>query len=70
MPQALRPIDYSSRCSWRLAGVIAGLVSHQGNEQSGDAGRTHVAQRCQLPTVNMVEEQDAAPEHLAFVNRL
>src|SRR5206468_7631251 len=56
---------YSSRHSLCLAGRIA----HHGNEQVGDAGPAHLAQRRELLTIDTVEKQDAAAEDLALVNR-
>ncbi len=47
-----------------------GLIAHHGNEQVGDAGRAHLAQRGELLAIDAIEQQDAAAEHLALVHRL
>src|SRR6266436_1128941 len=47
----------------------AALIAEHGNEQVGDAGLAHVAKRGELLAFDTIEQQDAAPEHLAFVNR-
>jgi len=39
---------------------LAGLIPHVGNEQIGDAGRTHVAERGESLTIYTIEQQDAA----------
>src|SRR5882672_4013501 len=59
-------MEYSSGRSLCLAGLIA----HHGNEQVGNAGRAHVAKRGELLTIDSIEQQDAATEHLALVHRL
>src|SRR4029077_16415857 len=48
----------------------AALIAEHGNKQVGDARRSHVAKRGELLAFDTIEQQDAAPEHLAFVNRL
>src|SRR6202171_6125255 len=48
----------------------AALTAEHGNKQVGDARRSHVAKRGELLALDTIEQQDAAPEHLAFVNRL
>src|SRR5260370_15149324 len=55
--------------------LISRLVSQNGNEQVGDGGRAHVAERGQLLTVEFlishtIEKQDAATERPTLVNRL
>src|SRR5881628_2433319 len=59
-------MEYSCSCSLCRARPI----SHHGNEQVGDAGRAHVAQCGELVTIDTIEQQDAAAEHLALVHRL
>src|SRR5260370_30137742 len=54
--------------------LISRLVSQNGNEQVGDGGRAHVAERGQLLTVELlishtIEKQDAATERPTLVNR-
>src|SRR5207245_4139222 len=49
--RALRWIEYSSSCSL----CLAGLISHNGNEQVGDAGRAYVAKGGELLTIGMIE---------------
>ena len=57
-----------------LGGLTALLISQHGNEQVGDAGRAHLAKCGNLLALDMIdlqiEQQDAATEHLALVNRL
>src|SRR4029079_4746749 len=48
----------------------AGLIAHDGNEQVGDVGGAHLAERGKLPPIGTIEQQDAAAEHLALVHRL
>src|SRR5260370_35766475 len=48
----------------------AALSAEPGNKRVGDARRSHVAKRGELLAFDTIEQQDAAPEHLAFVNRL
>src|SRR4029077_6212910 len=62
--RAWHSMEYSFSRSLRLAGLIA----HHGNEQIGDAGRTHFAQIGELFAIYTFEEQDTAPEHLALVH--
>src|SRR5450759_1138528 len=57
--------EYSSSHSLCLADRIA----HDGNEQVGDAGSTHLAQCGELVAIDTIEQQDAAAEHLALVDR-
>src|SRR5204863_3698335 len=59
-------MEYSSSPSLGRAALIAEHV----NKQVGDARRSHVAKRGELLAFDTIEQQDAAPEHLAFVNRL
>src|SRR6266849_7194367 len=59
-------MEYSSSPSLDRAALIA----EHGNKQVGDARRSHVAKRGELLAFDTIEQQDAAPEHLAFVNRL
>src|SRR6267143_6621230 len=59
-------MEYSSGRSL----CLAGLMAHHGNEQVGDAGRAHVAKRGELLTIDSIEQQDVAAEHLALVHRL
>src|SRR6266702_953841 len=59
-------MEYSSSPSLGRAALIA----EYGNKQVGDARRSHVAKRGELLAVDAIEQQDAAPEHLALVNRL
>src|SRR6202166_2124468 len=59
-------MEYSSSPSLGRAALIA----EHGNKQVGDARRSHVAKRGELLAFDTIEQQDAAPEHLAFVNRL
>ena len=48
-----------------------GLVgAHHGDEEVGDAGGAHLAERGEPVAVDAVEQQDAAAEHLALVDRL
>src|SRR5262249_17161665 len=47
----------------------AGMVSHYGHEQVGDAGCAHIAKRCELLTINSIEQQNASAEHLALIHR-
>src|SRR5271157_884071 len=67
-------MTYSSSCSlWRSLCrplCLSGLIAHDGNEHVGDVGRAHVAQRGELLPIDMIEQQDAAAEHPALVNRL
>src|SRR5437879_10382847 len=58
-------MEYSSSPSLGRAAFIA----EHGNKQVGDARRSHVAKRGELLAFDTIEQQDAAPEHLAFVNR-
>src|SRR5439155_21245961 len=46
------------------------LIDHHGNEQVGDAGRAHVAKRCQSLTIHSIEKHDATTDRVAFVHRL
>src|SRR5262249_4859471 len=64
--RAWRWIEYSSCSSLCLAGLIA----HHSNEQVGNAGRAHVAQRGELLAIDMIKQQDAAAEPLALVHGL
>src|SRR5580693_9701699 len=48
----------------------ATLIAEHGNKQVGDARCSHVTKRGKLLAFDTIEQQDAAPEHLAFVNRL
>src|SRR5580765_380130 len=48
----------------------AALIAKHGNKQVGDARRSHVAKSGELLAFHTIEQQDAAPEHLALVNRL
>src|SRR5205807_10365018 len=48
----------------------AGLISHYGNKQICDAGPAHVAKRGEMLAVRIFEQQNAAAEHRALVNRL
>ena len=50
--------------------AAAPLIAQHGNEQVGDARRAHVAKRGELLAIDAIEQQDAAAEHLALVNRL
>src|SRR5205807_7447608 len=59
-------MEYSCSCSL----CCACLIAHYGNEQVGDAGCAHFAKRGELVTIDSIEQQDAAPEPLALVNRL
>src|SRR5881394_3053654 len=59
-------MDYSSSPSLGRAALIA----DHGNKQVGDARRSHVAKGGKLLAFDTIEQQDAAPEHLAFMNRL
>src|SRR6267378_6317439 len=59
-------MEYSSSPSLGRAALIA---EHR-NKQVGDARRAHVAERGGLLAFDTIEQQDAAPEHLALVNRL
>src|SRR5260370_4858101 len=59
-------MEYSSSPSLGRAALIA----EHGNKQVRDARRSYVAKRGELLAFDMIEQQDAAPEHLAFVNRL
>src|SRR5216683_384742 len=59
-------MEYSSSPSLGRATLIA----EHGNKQVGDARRSHVAKRRELLAFDTIEQQDAAPEHLALVNRL
>src|SRR5229473_2602614 len=52
------------RCLWRT-----GLVVHYCNEQVGDCRCAQVAERGELVAINTIEQQNAAPEYLALVNR-
>src|SRR5260221_12903834 len=59
-------MEYSSSPSLGRAALIA----EHGYKQVGDAWRSHVAKRGELLAFDTIEQQDAAPEHLAFVDRL
>src|SRR3989442_15359521 len=59
-------MEYSCSCSL----CRAGLNAHHGNEQVGDTGRAHFAKCGELVTIDTIEQQNAAAEHLALVNRL
>src|SRR5205823_12348472 len=48
----------------------AGLAAHHSNEQVGNAGPAHLAQRDQLLPFDRIEQQDAAAENLALVHWL
>ena len=61
-----RSIEYSLTAPC----AAAALIAHHRNEQVGDAGRAHVAKRGELLTIDTIEQQDAATEHLALVHRL
>jgi hypothetical protein len=50
--------------------LLGGTIPHHGNEQVGDAGRAHVAKCGDVLTIDAIEQQDAATEQLALVNRL
>src|SRR6266436_10155689 len=54
-------MEYSSSPSLGRAALIA---EHR-NKQVGDARRAHVAKRGELLAFDTIEQQDAAPEHLA-----
>src|ERR1700674_1169910 len=58
-------MEYSSSASLGRAALIA----EHGNKQVGDARRAHVAKGGELLTIDTIEQQDAAPEHLALVHR-
>src|SRR6202000_277708 len=47
-----------------------GLFAHHSDEEVGDAGGTDIAKVGELLTIHTIEEQDAAAEDLALVNRL
>ena len=49
---------------------VACRVPHHGNEQVGDAGRAHLTQCGKAVAIDLIEQHDAATEHLAFVDRL
>jgi hypothetical protein len=38
-----------------LAGRLAGLIAHDGDEEVGDAGRADVAERGELLTIGAIE---------------
>src|SRR3979490_73874 len=59
-------MEYSSSPSLSRGALIA----EHGNKQVGDARRSHFAKRVELLAFDTIEQQDAAPKHLAFVNRL
>src|SRR5438105_12469074 len=59
-------MEYSCSCSL----CRAGLNAHHGNEQVGDTGRAHFAKCRELVTIDTIEQQNAAAEHLALVYRL
>src|SRR6266849_2513902 len=59
-------MEYSSSPSLDRAALIA----EHGNKQVGDARRAHVAKGGELLALDTIEQQDAAPEHLALVHRL
>src|SRR6266536_6035318 len=59
-------MEYSCSCSL----CRAGLIAHHRNEQVGDTGRAHFAKCRELVTIDTIEQQNAAAEHLALVNRL
>src|SRR5229473_3117306 len=54
----------------RLRSLIACHIPNHCNEQVGDGGCAHVAKRGELVAINAIEQQNAAPEYLALVNRL
>src|SRR3954463_16511927 len=56
------------RCS--LHSSLPSPVPYNCNEQVGDAGRTYLAERSQPLPVAVLEQQHAAAERLAFVNRI
>src|SRR6266446_5449569 len=43
------------------------LIAHDGNEQVGNAGCAHLAERVELVAIDAIEQQDAATEQLALV---
>src|ERR1700730_2247047 len=59
-------MEYSSSPSLGCAALIA----EYGNKQVGDARPSHFAERGEFLAFDTIEQQDAAPENLAFVNRL
>src|SRR5258706_9142814 len=46
------------------------LIADHGNEQVGDGGCAHVAERVELVAIDAIEQQNAAAKYLALVNRL
>jgi hypothetical protein len=48
---------------------MASLIANHSDEQIGDAGRAHLAERGELLTIDSVVQQDAAIEHLTLVDR-
>src|SRR5258705_584677 len=58
------------QCSYSRSLGRAVLIGHHGDEQVGDAGPAHFAQRGELLTIDTIEQQNAATEHLALVNWL
>src|SRR5205814_9643829 len=66
-----RPLSFPTRRSSDLPSLgRAALIADHGNKQVGDARRSHVAKGGKLLAFDTIEQQDAAPEHLAFMNRL
>src|ERR1700681_3567166 len=59
-------MEYSSSPSLGCAALIA----EYGNKQVGDARPSHFAERGEFLAFDTIEQEDAAPENLAFVNRL
>src|SRR6266851_9144135 len=45
------------------------LISDHRHEQVGDGGCAYVAKRGELVAIDPIEQQNAAPEYLALVNR-
>src|SRR5258707_11439266 len=56
-----------ARC---VAGLVAGLIADDGNEQIRDSGRAHLAKSGQLLMIDTIEQHDVATKHLALVHRL
>src|SRR4051812_17085668 len=46
------------------------LLPHHRNKQIRDARRADLTERGELATIDMIEQHDAAPEHLALVDRI
>src|SRR5438876_4151485 len=58
------------QCSYSRSLGRAVLIGHHCDEQVGDAGPAHFAERSELLTIDTIEQQNAATEHLALVNWL